>query len=280
MERNVCKKYIWCKHADKEVVIMFMTSKRGRQSDSTSIYGGYVKNVKLGARLENIQECCNVIVVCKPLCLLKEESVQTYPPELITSGIMLELSSCSSLENSAAAAGVNTELGKLFSDLITLDTNLRSSSCFSSGNSAAAAGVNIDLGELSSVDDKNTSDWGSFLAAKGKTKSFFEVVKCEHVLGGPFLNRLTPQTQNADAVAGLGRIKLLTGGTSETRGRLLLLNRETRCGVTSFLTEKSTSSLICGGLSRWGSICKIFHLKITPPSIHLKGNKYQRVKLS
>ena len=106
MKSNVCKKYIWCKHADIQVVIMSMTSKRGCQCDSTSSYGGNVRNVhKFGARLENILDCWNV-VVCKSLCLLKGESVQIYPPELITSGIMLELSSCSSLENSAAAAGV------------------------------------------------------------------------------------------------------------------------------------------------------------------------------
>ena len=280
MKRNVCKKYIWCKHTDIQVVIMSMTSKRGRQSDSTSSCGGNVRNVnKFGASLENILDCWNV-VVCKPLCLLKGESVQTYPPELITSGIMLKLSSCSSLENSAAAAGVNIDLEKLFSEMITLGIMLRSSSCSSLENSAAAAGVDIDLGEIFSVNGTNASDGSFFSAAEGKTKLFIGYLKWKHFLGGLLLNRVIPQTQTDVAVTGLGRMKLLTGGTSETRGRLLLLNRETRCGVTSFLTEMSTSSMICGRVTWWGSICKIFQLKLTPPSIHLKGIKYRRVKLS
>jgi len=247
MTSNVCKKYIWCKHADIQVVIMSMTSKRGRQCDSTSSYGGNVRNVnKFGARLENIPDCWNV-VVCKPLCLLKGESVQTYLPDLITSGIMLKLSSCSSLENSAAAAGVN---------------------------------IDIDIGEFFMENGANTSGGSCLSTEEGETKFFIEVLKCKHLLGGLLLKRLVPQTQTDVAVTGVGRMKLLTGGISETRGRLLLLNRETRCGVTSILTDKSTSSLICGWVMRGGSICKKFQLKLTPPSIQMKGNRNHTVKLS
>ena len=124
MKSNVCKKYIWCKHADIQVVIMSMTSKRGCQCDSTSSYGGNVRTTNIsGARLENIlEEFCWIMIVCEPLCLLKEESVQTYQFVtgrstifvLVTPGVMLALTSCSSSENSAAAAGVNFDSTRFF----------------------------------------------------------------------------------------------------------------------------------------------------------------------
>ena len=57
MTSNVCNEYIWCKHVDIQVVILSMTSKRGRQCDSASSYGGNVRTTNIsGARLENILE--------------------------------------------------------------------------------------------------------------------------------------------------------------------------------------------------------------------------------
>ena len=115
---NVRYLYIWCQCGRCSVIKSDLISKRDSYYNFLSILiGGDVKE-NTGVCLETKLEVNWNVMFCEPKGSLGRVNVHSYQSangslavlELITSGIMMALSTCSSLENSEAAGGVKWDI--------------------------------------------------------------------------------------------------------------------------------------------------------------------------
>ena len=248
---NVCLLYIWCQCGRCSVIKFNLISKRDSYHNFLSIIGGNVKN-NTGVCLEknNTEKLCLEnklevnwnVMFCEPKGSLGRVNVLNYQSangslavlELITSGIVMALSTCSSLENSEAAGGVRGSNSE--SNLLT--GNDRLFFCIPS----------IKPGLTPFLDDS----WE----------------KCRHETESFFFSREVPQVQTPELVLGHGRENIFLGGSSDISLRLLLLNDERR---GELLTPNSLhrSSIFSDWNTGTGSICKLNLVRIMLSPIRL-----------
>ena len=239
---NVRYLYIWCQCGRCSVIKSDLISKRDSYYNFLSILiGGDVKK-NTGVCLVTKLEVNWNVMFCEPKGSLGRVNVHSYQSangslavlELITSGIMMALSACSSLENSEAAGGVKW--------------NISGSNLFTETSELFLSISSIKPGRKSFLEDS----WE----------------KCRHESESFFFSRVVPQVQTAALILGHGRENVFLGGSSDTSLRLLLLKDERR-GELSFQNSLQTSSRFSDWYTGTGSICNLNLVKIMLSPIHL-----------